>query len=441
MTRRPRGVIAAAVALAAVLVGVPAPAASGAGVTPEAAGVHAAAVPTEIINDAVGDVPDPHGDIVRAGAGTDAAGYAFSVHVKTPIDPSTDVSWRIRPTQIQWFLDTNLDGEADAVAVVNADGAGTLHAVMERFSDQFVYCTGQARYTATHDYLATFPAGCISGLRRFRWSAIMTYDPGTAQNDVAPDAAFAPVLTVGQVGYWMLGADGVVYAFGSAFGVHRVALQAMAMTPRLDGSGFWIVDAAGHVFLRGSAQRFGSAPALAAGERITTISATPTGSGYWLFSNRGRVFPYGSARSYGDLAALQLNGSIVASVATPTGLGYYMIGGDGGVFAFGDAQFRGSLGGQHLNRPVVGIAPSPDNAGYWLVASDGGVFAFSAQFRGSMGNTVLNQPVRGLVAYGNGYLMVAADGGVFDFSNRAFLGSLAGVGLSAPIVGIAAFTT
>jgi hypothetical protein len=37
--------------------------------------------------------------------------------------------------------------------------------------------------------------------------------------------------------------------------------------------------------------------------------------------------------------------------------------------------------------------------------------------------------------------MVAADGGVFDFSNRAFLGSLAGVGLSAPIVGIAAFTT
>jgi hypothetical protein len=118
-----------------------------------------------------------------------------------------------------------------------------------------------------------------------------------------------------------------------------------------------------------------------------------------------------------------------------------MIGADGGVFAFGDAQFRGSMGGQHLNRPVVGIAPSPDNAGYWLVASDGGVFAFSAPFRGSMGNTVLNQPVQGLVAYGNGYLMVAADGGVFDFSNRAFLGSLAGVQLSAPIVGIAAFTT
>ncbi|MCU1467285.1 MAG: Esterase [Actinomycetia bacterium] len=435
--------MAATVALAVVVLGLSASsAASLSEQAPAGPGVHAAAVPTEIINDAVGDVADPHGDIVQAGAGTDASGYAFSVHVKTPIDPRTDLSWRIRPTHIQWFLDTNLDSEADAVAVMQADGAGNLHAVMERFSDQFVYCTGQGRYTAAHDYLATFPAGCIPGLRHFRWSVIMTYDPGSAPtDDVAPDGSFAPVITVGQVGYWMLGTDGVVYAFGSAFGVRRIAFGAAAMTPRLDGSGFWIVDAAGHVFVRGSAARFGAAPPLSLGERITTISATPTGSGYWLFSDRGRVFPYGSARSYGDLAALHLNGSIVASVATPTGLGYYMIGADGGVFAFGDAQFRGSMGGQHLNRPVVGIAPSPDNAGYWLVASDGGVFAFSAPFRGSMGNTVLNQPVQGLVPYGNGYLMVAADGGVFDFSNRAFLGSLAGVQLSAPIVGIAAFTT
>jgi hypothetical protein len=118
-----------------------------------------------------------------------------------------------------------------------------------------------------------------------------------------------------------------------------------------------------------------------------------------------------------------------------------MVGSDGGVFAFGDARFRGSMGGRHLNQPVVGIASTLDNAGYWLVASDGGVFAFSAPFRGSMGSVTLNRPVDGLVAYGNGYLMVASDGGVFDFSNRAFLGSLADRVLSAPIVGIAAFTT
>ncbi len=37
--------------------------------------------------------------------------------------------------------------------------------------------------------------------------------------------------------------------------------------------------------------------------------------------------------------------------------------------------------------------------------------------------------------------MVASDGGVFDFSNKAFLGSLASNPPSAPIIGIAAYTT
>ena len=118
-----------------------------------------------------------------------------------------------------------------------------------------------------------------------------------------------------------------------------------------------------------------------------------------------------------------------------------MVGADGGVFAFGDAQFRGSMGGHHLNRPVVGIAPTPDNAGYWLVAADGGVFAFSAPFRGSMGSVALNQPVDGLVAYGNGYLMVAVRRWRVRLLEPRFPRQPRRAGLSAPIVGIAAFTT
>jgi hypothetical protein len=426
MSSRPRVVIVALVAAAVPIVSAP---------------LASATVPTAIVHDTIGDVPDARGDIVTAGAGTDAAGYAFSVHVRAPVDPRTDANWKTRPTRVEWFLDTNLDGNPDDVAVLDADGAGNLHAVMERYPDQHGFCAGAGRYTATHDYLATFPVGCIPGVKRFRWSVIMVYDNGTPQNDVAPDLSFAPVLTLGKNGYWMLGGDARVYAFGSAFAAAPAATAAVAMTPKLDGSGYWIVDAGGHVFTRGTAKRLGNAPALGNLEVITTISATPTGSGYWLFSNRGRVFAYGDARTHGALGALHLNGPIVASAATPTGLGYYMVGSDGGVFAFGDARFRGSMGGRHLNQPVVGIASTLDNAGYWLVASDGGVFAFSAPFRGSMGSVALNRPVNGLVAYGNGYLMVASDGGVFDFSNRAFLGSLANRVLSAPIVGIAAFTT
>lgn len=433
--------ILATAATAATASMVAAPSAVRAASARSASGFHSATVPTEIIHDAVGDVADGRGDIVSAGAGTDAAGYAFSVHVRTPVDPAADVNWTTRPTRVEWFLDTNLDGNPDAFAVFAADAAGNLHATMERFSDQFVFCTGEAAYTATHDYLARFPVGCIPGVRQFRWSVIFHYDNGTPQDDVAPDLSFASVLTLGKVGYWMLGLDANVYNFGSAVAAVRATSAAIAITPERDGSGYWIVDPQGHVFARGSAQYFGGTPSLERSEAITTISATPTGAGYWLFSNRGRVFPYGDARQLGGLGSVRLNGPVVASAATPTGLGYYMVGSDGGVFAFGDAQFRGSMGGLRLNRPVLGIASTPDNAGYWLVAADGGVFAFSAPFLGSMGSVTLNRPVDGLVAYGNGYLMVASDGGVFDFSNRGFLGSLADRMLPAPIVGIAAFTT
>jgi hypothetical protein len=168
---------------------------------------------------------------------------------------------------------------------------------MERYSDQFVYCTGAGRYTAAHTYVAIFPVGCIPGAKRFRWSVIMVYDTGAPQNDVAPDLSFAPVLTLGKVGYWMLGADARVYNFGSAFpGGRAAAAAAVAITPKRDGSGYWIVDAAGHVFTAGTAQQFGGAPRLGIQEVVTTISATPTGAGYWLFTNRGRVVAYGDAR-------------------------------------------------------------------------------------------------------------------------------------------------
>jgi hypothetical protein len=248
-----------------------------------------------------------------------------------------------------------------------------------------------------------------------------------------------------DAGYWMLDAGGTIYGFGKASKYTTFSTApnaaAVAISPRPDGSGYWVVFADGTVRAYGSARWFGDAPALPAGEQVTTISGTPSGEGYWLFTNRGRAIACGSAHSYGDMRAVPLNGPIVASVSTPTGHGYYLVGSDGGIFTFGDARFHGSTGNLRLNKPVVGIAPTPDNKGYWLVASDGGVFAFDAPFKGSMGGTRLNEPVNGLVAFGDGYLMVASDGGVFDFSHTPFLGSLASHPPASPIVGIAAFAT
>ncbi len=246
-----------------------------------------------------------------------------------------------------------------------------------------------------------------------------------------------PIVSTSEPGYWMLGADGHVYAFGSATDFGSASDPAVALAARRDGAGYWVVDRLGTVHAFGSAAYHGGHPALLAGETVSTISATPSGNGYWLFTTLGRAFAFGDAHFFGDMRAVHLNGPIVASVATPTGRGYYMVGSDGGVFSFGDAHFHGSMGAAHLNQPIVGLSPTPDNRGYWLVASDGGVFAFDAPFRGSLGRAVLNKPVNGLVAFGNGYLMVASDGGVFNFSNKRFVGSLGGKRIPAPIVGIA----
>lgn len=288
--------------------------------------------------------------------------------------------------------------------------------------------------------------------------AIATITVTGVLGPVPPPAPTGPLPPPGGDGYWMLGSDGAVYAFGSArvLGDPRTAIfqrfgagwkviegtGAVKLEPTPSGNGYWIVDSQGTVYPYGDAKAIGSLGpgALAPGELVSSISATPNGDGYWVFTNRGRVVPFGAAVSYGDMSKVALTGPVLGSIPTPSGKGYWMVASDGGIFAFGDAGFFGSTGAMKLNAPVQSLVPTSTGNGYWLVASDGGIFAFGdAEFRGSMGATKMNQPVVDMVRYGNGYLMVGADGGIFNFSDRAFVGSLGGTTISAPITSVAAY--
>ncbi|HMC38654.1 MAG TPA: hypothetical protein VKI19_03265 [Acidimicrobiales bacterium] len=93
--------------------------------------------------------------------------------------------------------------------------------------------------------------------------------------------------------------------------------------------------------------------------------------------------------------------------------------------------------------PIVGLAPS-GTAGYWMASAAGGVFAFGdATFHGSLGGVPLAKPIVGMAATptGKGYWLVASDGGVFSFGDARFHGSTGGVPLVRPIVGMAATPT
>jgi Calcineurin-like phosphoesterase len=245
-------------------------------------------------------------------------------------------------------------------------------------------------------------------------------------------------------GYWMVGADGKVFNFGTAQKFGDAGLtpgtQAVDLEPTPSGDGYWVVDDAGGVAARGDAVYRGGPDSLTlkADEKVTSLSSTATGRGYWMFTNKGRVLAFGDATHIGDMSGKPLNAPVLDSIVTPSGKGYYMVAADGGIFAFGDAVFRGSMGDKKLNKPVQSLVPDSDGVGYWLVASDGGIFAFEAPFKGSMGDKKLNKPVTGMVRYADGYLMVGEDGGIFNFSSQGFLGSLGNNPPARPIVSVAA---
>jgi hypothetical protein len=375
--------------------------------------------------------------------------FADTIETTIPTMPTTTI-----PAPPGFILDVpNPDeGAAGTVVTVTGSGCGGTSALIDAYfstlENDFDTAIGpvvHAHPNQNGDWTVKLvvPAALDPDQRNIVAAQCMD---GTTQSWHERDFVVTPSRTpppasrpVSPPGYWMIDANGTVYAFGHvhAFGNTRAA-SVSHIEPTPSHGGYWIVTRAGHVYTFGNARSYGSAPDLAAGETVSTMSATPSGHGYWLFTNRGRVLHFGDAPFYGDMSGAALNGPVVGSVATPTGHGYFMVASDGGVFGFGDAKFHGSMGDQRLNQPVNGIVPTADNRGYWLVASDGGIFGFNAPFRGSMGGRHLTKPVIGMVRYGNGYLMVASDGGVFDFSNKAFVGSLGNRALPAPVIGIAA---
>ncbi|MHB1583419.1 MAG: beta strand repeat-containing protein [Acidimicrobiales bacterium] len=263
----------------------------------------------------------------------------------------------------------------------------------------------------------------------------------------APVSLLANPLGGLSQGYWLVAADGGVFAFGAAHfygSTGNLHLQApvVAMASTADGGGYWLAAADGGVFSFGDAVFHGSMGGKPLNQPIVGMAATPDGGGYWMVASDGGVFSFGDANFYGSMGGKPLDKPIVGMAATPDGGGYWLVASDGGVFSFGDATFYGSMGGKPLNQPIVGMVPSPGASGYLLTASDGGVFAFGhTNFYGSAADLKLRAPVIGITPTpdGGGYWQDATDGGIFSYGDAVFLGSLGNLTLNAPIVGMAGY--
>ena len=72
----------------------------------------------------------------------------------------------------------------------------------------------------------------------------------------------------------------------------------IAATP--DGKGYWLVAADGGVFAFGDAGFYGSTGGKKLNAPIVGMAATPDGKGYWLVAADGGVFAFGDATFHGS---------------------------------------------------------------------------------------------------------------------------------------------
>jgi hypothetical protein len=67
--------------------------------------------------------------------------------------------------------------------------------------------------------------------------------------------------------------------------------------------GYYLVGSNGRVYAYGDAKKHGSVSSHALKGLVVGIATPQSGSGYWVFAADGRVFHFGSAESLGELGA------------------------------------------------------------------------------------------------------------------------------------------
>lgn len=245
-------------------------------------------------------------------------------------------------------------------------------------------------------------------------------------------------------GYWLLGADGHIYPFGSvsfhgSLGSLHLNERVAAITTVGAGT-YGVVTEHGGVVTFGGAPFYGSTGGLRPESgAVIAIASYHDGEGYWLLSSGGELYAFGDAPEY--QTPLLIGRAVVGAAGQPGRHGLWVVEAGGHIHCLGRAPFHGSLQGVALNAPVVGICATADGDGYYLVAGDGGVFSFgTGRFFGSLADSPSPSAVIGIAATPtcDGYWVAQADGTVTAFGSAPDLGKIDGDSLPAPVVAIAA---
>ncbi len=188
----------------------------------------------------------------------------------------------------------------------------------------------------------------------------------------ADEAVTAISATPTEGGYWLFTSLGNAHAYGDArlfpaggvpgnpvdMGAIPLNGPVLDAVPTPSGVGYYLVGADGGVFAFGDAAFHGSMGGMSLNEPVRSLVPDPDGTGYWLVAADGGVFAF-EAEFVGSVPGILATGESLNAPVTgmvPWGDGYLMVAADGGVFTFSDEPFLGSLGAEPPPLPITSIA-------------------------------------------------------------------------------------
>jgi hypothetical protein len=284
----------------------------------------------------------------------------------------------------------------------------------------------------------------MSSQRAFGWRERVALATTLVAAGLAAAAATAAALTISAAPTFpaalptahTVSAPAAGGGFFGSTGAIALNQPMVGMASTSSGRGYWLVAADGGIFAFGDAAFHGSTGGVRLNQAIVGMASTPSGAGYWLVASDGGIFAFGDAAFHGSTGGIRLMQPIVGMASTPSGAGYWLVAADGGVFGFGDAPFLGSAAGT-LGAAAAGITTTPSGHGYWVAAADGTIRSFGDAVGAAVAAAA--RPVVGIAAAGrSGFWVAGANGSVASGGDATSYGSVAGTALAQPIVGLAA---
>ena len=220
------------------------------------------------INDPKGDVTDEddrpmteaRADVTAASVEYRPGEIAFTLSVAQPTDPRTDANWADGDSFALWALDTNADQDPDYIITLVSVSGLLVPGVVKPSNMGEVLCFGSGTFDGA-SYGAVISSGCVGNPATFGWGAGIYYllADGTVAIDGAPDGDnFAGPITVpapldpGAGGYWLVGDDGGIFSFNTAFagstGSIKLNKPIVGMAADPDKKGYWFVASDGGIF-------------------------------------------------------------------------------------------------------------------------------------------------------------------------------------------------